>query len=422
MERRIDDYRVIRQLGRGVMGQVLEAVDLETGKEVALQTLAPITPLPERMMREIKSRFVQETRLLCRLGHPHIVPITLPEEMAHRSTDPLYYVMPYIPGNLSQILGESGGATPITLSLAQALRVILPILDALDAVHQRGIIHRDIKPVNVLFRGDHIYLTNFSLPRPWEGEPPRRIESWPPTFQAPEVITRQQTIDGRADIYSVGALLYRMLTGRIPRCPTGSPRRHNPHIDRKLEALLLQALAPNPSRRFGRIDELRDALLEAYHGPLPAVIGETPEPEEDDIFSLPEIRRVKETIDLRPTELTEEELEDQIRFLLHKAMIALKRGTCNEAIRLCKIAHDADPEDQHGYHAQLHGVVAEAVKALKEQTRPLFQQALRSYNEGDLFKATLLFRKVLAIFPQHKEARSHLEKCLRLVDPEGAEG
>ncbi|RMD97780.1 MAG: serine/threonine protein kinase, partial [Deltaproteobacteria bacterium] len=220
MERRIDDYRVISQLGRGVMGEVLQAVDVETGKEVALQTLLPITPLPEGTMREIKSRFVQETRLLSRLGHPHIVPITLPEEMSRRSTDPLYYVMPYIPGNLSQIFGESSGATPITLSLTQAVRVILPLLDALDAIHQRGIIHRDIKPVNVLFQGDHIYLTNFSLPRPWGGAPPRRIESWPPTFQAPEVITRQQTIDGRADIYSIGALLYRMLIGRIPRCPT----------------------------------------------------------------------------------------------------------------------------------------------------------------------------------------------------------
>ncbi|RMD96114.1 MAG: hypothetical protein D6812_17690, partial [Deltaproteobacteria bacterium] len=201
--------------------------------------------------------------------------------------------------------------------------------------------------------------------------------------------------------------------------PTVSPRRHYPHIDRKIEALLLRALEQNPQRRFGRIDELRDALLEAYHGPLPTVRSETPEPETDDIFSLPEIRRVKEKFEMDCAELTEEELEDQIRFHLHKAVLALKRGACNEAIQICKTAHDADPQDQFGYHAQLHGVVGAAVKTIKEQTRPLFQQALRSYKEGDLFKASLLFRKVLAVFPQHKEARAYLEKCRRIVDPEG---
>ena len=414
MDRQIDHYTITDQISRGVMGEVLAGIDSATERHVVLQTLAPALPLPDETMRRIKSRFIQEAKILCRLAHPHIVPITLPPDMVQRSEEPLYYVMPYIPGNLGQILGEGGNATPITLSLSQAFRVILPLLDVLEAIHERGLVHRDIKPVNVLFKGDHIYLTNFSLPRPWGGEPPQRIEGWPPTFQAPEVVTRQETIDGRADIYSIGALLFRMLIGRIPRCPTTSPRRHHPHLDRRVEAVLLKALQPHPKRRFGRIDELREALLELHAPRIPAG---PPEEEGEDIFNLPEVRRAKEVLDPARMELSEEELEDQIRFNLHKAVLCLKRGEYNRAIEICKMSHDADPDDQFGYHAQLHGVVSEALKKLKEKTRPLFQQALHSYHEGDLFKAALLLRKVLDIFPLHKEARRYLEK-MKIVDQE----
>jgi len=202
-------YRIERLLDRGGMGLVYEARDPLLGRNVALKIIAPEYTRDSTAA----ARFKSEARLAASLEHPNIVPIHRGGE--HEGV--LYLVMRFVPGsNLREVI--KAGA----VDLPRVARVVDAVGAALDAAHQSGLVHRDVKPANILVTGqgekEHIYLTDFGVTKQLgEGGGLTRTGGWVGTadYVAPEQV-QGKPIDGRADIYSLGCVIYEMLTGKVP--------------------------------------------------------------------------------------------------------------------------------------------------------------------------------------------------------------
>ncbi|HET6604247.1 MAG TPA: bifunctional serine/threonine-protein kinase/formylglycine-generating enzyme family protein [Xanthomonadaceae bacterium] len=255
----IPGYRIVRRLGVGGMASVWLAVQESLDREVAIKVIYPSANADPEQSR----RFEQEARVIARLDHPHIVGI---HEVGHAGDGRLYFAMPYLAGgDLSQ--------RDFTHDEAMVLSILRALLEALAYAHARGIVHRDVKPENVLFDEDgRARLADFGIAR--SHNVTHRITGAGLTigsggFMAPEQ-ARGDEVDGRADLYSVGVLAYELLTGElpyestdpltlalmhahdpIPRLPGGT-RHWQPFIDR--------ALAKRPERRFRSAQAMLRAL------------------------------------------------------------------------------------------------------------------------------------------------------------------
>src|SRR5438067_441195 len=197
-------YRIESLLGRGGMGVVYRARDLALERNVALKLLAPELAQDVRF----RDRFLRESRLAASLDHPAIVPVFDAGEVAGQ----LYIAMRLVEGtDLKALLRGEGKLEP-----ARALAIVSQVADALDAAHERGLVHRDVKPSNVLLdaRG-HAYLADFGLSRRL-GEVAAALGATQSLgtvdYVSPEQI-RGEELDGRADLYSLGCLLHECLTG-----------------------------------------------------------------------------------------------------------------------------------------------------------------------------------------------------------------
>jgi hypothetical protein len=265
----IGRYRVLGLLGEGGMGTVHKALDPHLDRVVALKV--PRFDGPADQVAGRLQRFQREARAAARVFHPHVCPIFDVSEFEGRP----FVVMPFIEGeSLAARLDRRGRCDdPV-----EALRLIDQVLDALGAVHDHGVIHRDLKPGNVLLdAAGRAILTDFGLARPTDDA--ERLTSdgavvGTPAYMAPEQAAGQpDRIGPWTDLYSVGVLLYRMLTGRLPfegpglavlaqivndRPPPPSSLR--PDLDRALEAVLLRALARDPKERYQSAREFREAL------------------------------------------------------------------------------------------------------------------------------------------------------------------
>jgi ABC-type branched-subunit amino acid transport system substrate-binding protein/DNA-binding beta-propeller fold protein YncE len=255
-------YRIDSLLGRGGMGVVYRAHDLALDRDVALKLLAPDLAEDERF----RERFLTESRLAASLDHPAIVPIYDAGEIDGQ----LYIAMRLVEGtDLKRLLAEEA-----TLEPERALGLLAQVADALDAAHERGLVHRDVKPSNVLIdeRG-HCYLADFGLARRLveqatdSGSGPR-LSLGTVDYVAPEQIRGDQ-LDGRADIYSLGCLLYECLAGRTPFAGSATAivfahLQKEPPTLPGLEPVIRTALAKNPDERYGSgrklIEAARDAL------------------------------------------------------------------------------------------------------------------------------------------------------------------
>jgi serine/threonine-protein kinase len=260
-----DRYRIERELGRGGMASVFLARDLRHDRPVALKVLHPHLAQvlgPERFLREI--------RLCARLQHPHIL-------VVHDSGDAdgqLWFTMPYVEGETlrSRLLRET------QLPLDEALRIAREVAGALHYAHQHGVIHRDVKPENILLSGDHALLADFGIARALLPESDERltesgISLGTPRYMSPEQAMAQRDVDSRTDIYSLGCVLYEMLTGEPPYTgPTAQavlakrlsepvPRvRTGRDVPPALERAVTRALARAPADRFSTAAEFADAL------------------------------------------------------------------------------------------------------------------------------------------------------------------
>jgi len=260
--RRIGRYRVRGLLGRGGMGAVYKVAQPVTGKIMALKLLAP-RPFLESLLgrREIERRFVAEAVTLAGLNHPNIAAVW----DFGRSRGRPYFLMEYHCRDLGQVLGESDRAEAPTrrLPLPRAAGYALQTLDGLARLHHAGLVHRDIKPFNLLLSGeDQIRITDFGLSRVRGGRLPALpgLKVGSPFYAAPEQEEDPDSAGPRADLYSLGVTLHRMLTGLLPEWPlegAARPSALSPDLGPAWDDFFLRALSPDPGGRH------RDALAMA---------------------------------------------------------------------------------------------------------------------------------------------------------------
>ena len=270
-------YRIDELIGRGGMGVVYRAYDLRLKRTVALKLMAPELALDQRF----RERFAREAELAMSLEHPNVVPIHDAGDIDGR----LYLAMRYVEGtDLRALLRAEGALDP-----ARALAICSQVANALDAAHANGLVHRDVKPSNVLLdANEHVYLADFGLTRRLDeqGGPAGEGRSvGTPAYLAPEQI-EGGSVDGRTDVYSLGCLLYECLTGETPFArgsrlavawahleeepPRASERR--PELPEAIDAVIRKAMAKEPADRYATCAALIDAAEEALELRPPALL------------------------------------------------------------------------------------------------------------------------------------------------------
>ncbi|HEV8357317.1 MAG TPA: serine/threonine-protein kinase [Gemmatimonadales bacterium] len=259
-------YRIEREIGVGGMATVYLAHDVKHDRKVALKVLRP-----ELAAAMGTDRFPREIHIIAQLQHPHIVPLYDSGEMGGF----LYYVMPFIEGESLRARLERVGPLPVH----DAVRVLHEIADALAYAHARGIVHRDIKPDNVMLSGRHAAVTDFGVAKAVSASAGDRLTTvgiavGTPQYMAPEQAMAEANIDHRADIYALGVLGYEMLTGKPAFEATTAQGMLSAHVleqpkdvrDRRadvpplLAETLLKCLAKDPADRWQSADELSARL------------------------------------------------------------------------------------------------------------------------------------------------------------------
>ncbi|HET9738430.1 MAG TPA: protein kinase [Solirubrobacteraceae bacterium] len=254
--------------GRGGMGVVYRATELSLGRPVALKLLAP-----ERARDQaFRDRFQRESRMAAAIDHPNVIPVYAAGE--HDGS--LYLVMRYVGGtDLHALLRERGALEP-----ELAAELVGQVASALDAAHAAGLVHRDVKPANVLLAGEHAYLSDFGLTR-LAGSDTQLTQSgqWIGTVEycSPEQLRGERT-DARADVYSLGCVLHAALTGRPPFAHGTVPATMHAHLyddpappsergaPREFDRVVARALAKDPAHRYPSTGDLGRAVLAAARG------------------------------------------------------------------------------------------------------------------------------------------------------------
>ncbi len=282
-EWRLGSYELLRRLGEGGMAQVYLARDVRLGREVAVKVL-------DRKLAErpgFRERFMREARVAAALDHPNIVPL-----FDFGDTEALYLVMPYVSGgSLQDLLPRA------PLQIGEVVTYGSQIADALEYAHQRKVVHRDVKPANMLVHADgRLMLSDFGLAKIVNAThklaaPRNRPDAGTPEYMAPEQVVGSS--DARSDIYGLGVVLYLLLAGRLPFSGSSSHevmqahlykepaplRRYNPTVPVAMEAVIMRAMAKQPAERFQRANELGAALLSALiadHGDAPTFVISSP--------------------------------------------------------------------------------------------------------------------------------------------------
>jgi serine/threonine protein kinase/tetratricopeptide (TPR) repeat protein len=274
-----DRYVFERELGRGGMATVYLANDLRHHRQVAIKVLDPHLALgvgPDRFRLEIETA--------ARLEHPHIVPVLDSGEAGGW----LWYAMPWVEGESLRARLERAGPLPVD----EALRLTREAADALDCAHRHGVVHRDVKPENILLSGGHARVADFGIARALEAAGDERltgtgISIGTPAYMSPEQAGGTRTLDGRSDIYSLGCVLYELLTGEppftgpTPQAVIGRRFIESPRpvrglrssVPEAVEAALTRALARDLDDRFPTAAEFGQALAEPAAGMAASVSG-----------------------------------------------------------------------------------------------------------------------------------------------------
>ncbi len=267
---KVDAYEVVREIGRGGMAAVYLAEDGRHGRVLALKVLHP--GLGAVFGYE---RFRREIRLAARLHHPHILPL----HDSGESQGQLWYTMPYVDGESLRDRLRREGRLPV----AEAVRLARQVADALDYAHRQGVIHRDVKPENLLLTRDgEVLVADFGIGRVFDASSPEATLTrsgmliGTPAYMSPEQALGAQKLDGRTDIYSLGCVLYEMLIGEPPYVgataqrsiaghinePVPAARKARAEVPAALDAALRRALAKTPQARFETARQFSDALAE----------------------------------------------------------------------------------------------------------------------------------------------------------------
>jgi len=271
-EEKFSRYVIQEELGRGGMSTVYRAYDPLFEREVALKILKQ-EGLNDAQVRE---RFERETKIIAKLEHAAIVPVY---DIGRSDNDQLFFVMRYMAGGSLADRIQKG-----TLSLLDAANLIQRLGAALDYAHAKGIIHRDLKPDNILFdEHNHAYISDFGIAKLTQSS--TRITSsgiiGTPTHMSPEQAQGEE-VDGRSDIYSLGVILFEMLSGHTPfeaTTPLGMALKHaieppprilgiNPNLPPGVETVIRKVLEKEPKHRYRSGTEFANAFLGTLVQPL----------------------------------------------------------------------------------------------------------------------------------------------------------
>ncbi|MDJ0721560.1 MAG: protein kinase [Desulfobacterales bacterium] len=279
--KRIGRYRVRGLLGRGGMSRVYKVAHPVIGRTFALKRLEPTEPL-ERILGRARLRtiFVEEIRCMVGIDHPNVVAILDADEDREQP----FYVMDYHCNNLGQAIGESYRTERPSrrLPVERAAAYGLQILAGLARLHHAGIVHRDIKPFNILLTSeDQVKIGDFGLSR-LRGETfdaPATLKVGSPFYAPPEQETNPDRVGFNADLFAFGVMLYRMLTGRLPEDPPHSASRWQPELDSAWDGFFHKALAADPAARYQQADAMGvelTALIERWRENLTATCRSLP--------------------------------------------------------------------------------------------------------------------------------------------------
>jgi serine/threonine protein kinase len=272
-------YEVVRELGKGAMGIVYLAKDPLIGRLVALKTIRPSAHADDEDTREFQQRFAREAQAAGNLNHPSIV--TVHDIGQDEPTGVSFIAMEYVEGqNLKEVLAQGR-----PLSFEQAADIIAQVAEGLDFAHAKGIVHRDVKPANIiLIEGNRAKITDFGIAKITSGANLTTTGQFlgTPNYMAPEQI-KGTPVDGRSDIFSLGICLYECLTHRKPfggdsltsisykivHEPFPPLHEVNPTIPEGFVDVVSHCLAKDPSKRYQRGKDVANALRAVIRGERP---------------------------------------------------------------------------------------------------------------------------------------------------------
>jgi serine/threonine-protein kinase len=270
-------YEIVKELGRGAMGIVYLGKDPKINRQVAVKTLRFEEDMDEEQTKSIKDRFFREAESAGNLTHPNIIRIF----DAGEDQDVAYIAMELLEGEDLKKYTEKNSLLPEK----RALEIVTQIAFGLDYAHKQGVVHRDIKPANIMLLKDgSLRITDFGIARlQASSKTATGAVLGTPAYMSPEQVNGKK-VDGRADIFSLGVMLYEMLTGekpfaadtiaallyRIANVDHPDPREFKQTVSAGLVPILNKALAKNPDDRYQTAGEFGEALRQFMQGPAPA--------------------------------------------------------------------------------------------------------------------------------------------------------
>lgn len=272
LQQLLPQYEIESILGHGGMGAVYK------GKQAALQRPVAIKVLPETLIggdddHQYVERFKLEARSMAGLDHPAIISV---HDFGQTDIGHLYFVMEFIDGmDIEQYITASGGK----VDPDHAVAIVSHVLDALEYAHSKGIIHRDIKPANVLInREGRVKIADFGLAKQFGGDEEdvtgltmTNMAMGTPDYIAPEAMEQGSNPDQRADLYAVGVMLFRMLTGKLPRGMFKLPSEQIKGLDNRFDDIIALAMESDPEGRFQNASQFRHKLDELQSEPITRV-------------------------------------------------------------------------------------------------------------------------------------------------------
>ena len=276
-------HRIERLVGKGGMGVVYEATELALERPVALKVISPELANDVTFRR----RFIAESKRAAAIDHPNVIPVY----RADKAADVLFQTMRLVVGeDLRSVIVREGALDP-----ARVARITLQVAGALDAAHARGVVHRDVKPANVLLaEGDHVYLTDFGLSKRTGGHDESSVSTGlvgTLNYIAPEQI-RGAPVDARTDVYGLGCVVFKMLTDSVPfdveteeakmwahlSTPPPALDELRPGLPAGLGEAVAAALRKEPDQRPASAGEFARAIADAVGGPAEATVGRSMQP------------------------------------------------------------------------------------------------------------------------------------------------